>query len=119
MSKDTKRIAENVTRKFTAARISSGWYESRGIGRVTVWVKARSSAELLSLVDAGSLVSAANNHLMKIMKHLDMKRGHMDFIEYVGAEGDRVYGLAMRRFTPMEDTEMILTKRVGLNKEMP
>ena len=119
MTKDTKKIAESVTRSFTAARFFSGWFESRGTGMVTVWAKARSSAELLSLVDAGSLITVANNHLMKIMKHLDMKRGHMDFIEYVGAESDRVYGLAMRRFTPLEDTEMILTKRVGLNKEMP
>lgn len=119
MTRNAKKIAENVTRRFMAARFFAGWYESHGTGMVTVWAKARSSAELLSLVDAGSLISAANSHLMTIMKHLDMKRGHMDMIEYVGAEGERVFGLAMRRFTPLEDTEMILTKRIGLNKGMP
>ena len=119
MPKDTKKIAEKVARQLTAARFHSGWYPSPGTGMVVVWTKAVSSAELLSLRDAGSLIEAANNHLLRIMGNLDMKRGHMDFFEFVGAEGDRVYGLSMRRFIPLEDTEMILTKRVGLREGRP
>jgi len=119
MRKDMKKIAESVTRSFTAGRVSTGWYESKGIGMVTVWAKVVSSAELLQLKDASALIAKANNEAVKIMKHLDMKRGYMDYFEYVGAEGDRVYGLAMRRFTPMEDTFEILIKRLRLPKGKP
>lgn len=115
---DTKRIAENIARSFTAARIFSGYYESRGTGKVTIWVKAHSSGALLSLKDAGALIAVANNHLMKIMNSFDMRRGHMEIVEYIGAENNRICGLAMRRFAMLEDTEAIC-KGIGLNGGKP
>jgi len=119
MPKDAKRIAENVVRGMTASRMTSGFFEHPGMGMVTVWVKTVSSAEKLSLLDAGRLIGAANAEIASIMRFLDMKRGYMDYFEYVGAERDRVYGLSMRRFTLMEDSVYILEAKARLKRRMP